>query len=363
MTEATLRYMGFRKHYATGTVWDAWVDGSVYYSWLSIASPLACTAEPANPDMGGSVNFSATGGVGNYYWLTTTGTPSSIANKNFSTTFNTTGRHSATVYGCPIPYNGPVAPNCESITCQVEVAEPEVEIEVTVDGTVVNDLGSAPGFGNANIGSTTSAKSVRVTNIGTVPVVFRAGSEGAPSAGTPRTLGGWQNQNFQVNATPDTPELNTLAPGSSVEYATVAFSPVSRGVKSGILAIQYDRLGADFLTKVNRVSFTGNGTEAPNVTFKFKKTDGTLVDTLTVASGGSVKLYWTVTPTDAICTASDGWSGSKTTGPEEQTISNLTATKTFTLTCVDKDDSSLQDTKSLTVNVQGSVPGGHIREL
>ncbi len=70
-----------------------------------------------------------------------------------------------------------------------------------------------------------------------------------------------------------------------------------------------------------------------------------------VASGGSSTLTWSSTNATA-CTASGGWSGAKATSGN-QTITNITATATYTLQCTGA-GGSIQ--RSATVSVQATPP-------
>ncbi|MEL7536652.1 MAG: hypothetical protein AAFM91_06240 [Pseudomonadota bacterium] len=78
-------------------------------------------------------------------------------------------------------------------------------------------------------------------------------------------------------------------------------------------------------------------------------------DTLSVATGGSVTLSWDSSDATA-CTASGAWLGARPTSGTED-ITNITAERTFTLTC---DGPGGSDVQSLTVSVQaaGSVSSG-----
>jgi hypothetical protein len=74
-------------------------------------------------------------------------------------------------------------------------------------------------------------------------------------------------------------------------------------------------------------------------------------DVTTVTSGGSVKLTWTSQNATA-CVASGGWSGNQNLN-DSATISSLTATATFTLTC---SGGGVTDAKSVYVTVTDPPP-------
>jgi len=85
---------------------------------------------------------------------------------------------------------------------------------------------------------------------------------------------------------------------------------------------------------------------APSVDLKVNGQDGLI----TVLSGSSITLSWTSANAN-YCTASGNWSGTKSISGSE-TISNITSTKIFTLTCYGPGGSAAD---SVTVNV--SAPG------
>jgi len=85
---------------------------------------------------------------------------------------------------------------------------------------------------------------------------------------------------------------------------------------------------------------------APSVDLKVNGQDGLI----TVLSGSSITLSWTSTNAN-YCTASGNWSGTKSISGIE-TISNVTSTRIFTLTCYGPGGSAAD---SVTVNV--SAPG------
>jgi hypothetical protein len=76
----------------------------------------------------------------------------------------------------------------------------------------------------------------------------------------------------------------------------------------------------------------------------------------TVSSGGSATLAWTATGTIASCSASGGWSGTKSaTGTES--VGPLSATTNYTLVCVSTDGTSATSTATVTVSGGGSSGG------
>ncbi|MDO8600019.1 MAG: hypothetical protein Q7R73_00150 [bacterium] len=87
---------------------------------------------------------------------------------------------------------------------------------------------------------------------------------------------------------------------------------------------------------------------APTVTLSANPTS--------IASGGSSTLSWTVSNASS-CTASDGWTGTKSAvaGTHTQSTGPLSATTGFTITCVNATGSA-QAEASATVTVQGNRP-------
>jgi hypothetical protein len=95
-------------------------------------------------------------------------------------------------------------------------------------------------------------------------------------------------------------------------------------------------------TPLQTWTFTKGGTSPPTVDIKANDSDGPI----TIPSGTSATLSWTSTDATS-CTASGGWSGGKATSGSEST-GNLTASKTYTLTCNGPGGSG---SDSVTVNV------------
>jgi hypothetical protein len=67
--------------------------------------------------------------------------------------------------------------------------------------------------------------------------------------------------------------------------------------------------------------------QAPTVDLKVNNSDGPI----TVPYGSSITLTWTSSNANS-CTASGGWSGSKSISGS-LTLSNLTSSRTYTLSC------------------------------
>ena len=87
------------------------------------------------------------------------------------------------------------------------------------------------------------------------------------------------------------------------------------------------------------------GTPAPTVSIAANPTS--------VSSGGSSTLTWSSTDATS-CTASGGWSGSKATSGT-QSLSNLTSTATYTLTCTGAGGTSSPASATVTVTAPGDT--------
>ena len=94
-TEATIRYLVFKKHI---TSWQGWVNGNGYFAWLNFYPQPTCSPTTQNANTGAPVSFTASGGTAPYNWTTTGGTPSSASNTaSFTTTYSTNGAKTATI--------------------------------------------------------------------------------------------------------------------------------------------------------------------------------------------------------------------------------------------------------------------------
>ena len=95
---------------------------------------------------------------------------------------------------------------------------------------------------------------------------------------------------------------------------------------------------------------------APDVDLKVNGGDGPIA----VSPGDGVTLSWTVSGgTATSCTASNDWSGNKSTSGGSQQVNNITSEKTFTLTCTGPGGTD-QDTVGVTLagsinNIECSV--------
>lgn len=79
------------------------------------------------------------------------------------------------------------------------------------------------------------------------------------------------------------------------------------------------------------------------------------VSSSTIASGSSTVVIWRTENNPLVCAASGDWTGNKSISGGAQTISNITANKTYTLTCT-KGAVTVSDTKTVTVNAAVVTP-------
>ncbi len=131
----------------------------------------------------------------------------------------------------------------------------------------------------------------------------------------------------------------TNVPGqSSNEKARIAFEkntglkpPTTSGATEGIDTTGGDTEGVQNIVVASSVP-TVSLTASPS----------------SVTSGGSSILTWTTTNSPTSCTASGDWTGSKTATGGTQSMSNLTTTKNYTITCTNSAGSG-NDTATVTV--------------
>lgn len=108
--------------------------------------------------------------------------------------------------------------------------------------------------------------------------------------------------------------------------------------------------GENILASVTNGSYTIQGPPppTPTVNIKANSSDGPIE----IDSGTAANLSWAATPEGAICSASGGWSGSKSLTGTEST-GNLTQAKIYTLTCANSAGSA---SDSVTVNIKNTTP-------
>ena len=130
---------------------------------------------------------------------------------------------------------------------------------------------------------------------------------------------------------------------ASVDFTFVPGSTLSNS--SGVAAS-----GNNILGSVTGGSFTISPPDSPLPTVNLMA-NGSSSD-ITINSGQSANLSW-VTTNSTSCTASGGWSGTKSTSGSESTGA-LTSSKTYTLACQNGNGDSAND--SIRINVRIPVP-------
>jgi hypothetical protein len=105
----------------------------------------------------------------------------------------------------------------------------------------------------------------------------------------------------------------------------------------------------DANSKAEATVYVTSPPSSPTVDIKANGSDGPI----TVSSGSSATLSWTSTQANA-CTASGGWSGSKSTSGT-QLIGPLTNAAAYTITCTGSGGSAVD---SVIINISGSGGGG-----
>jgi len=90
-------------------------------------------------------------------------------------------------------------------------------------------------------------------------------------------------------------------------------------------------------------TFTAGTPPPPTPTLTF------IANPATVASGDSSTLQWAASPEVVSCTASGNWSGSKSIPNGFETQSNITVSKSYTLTCVNSVGTPVTITKTISV--------------
>ena len=140
-------------------------------------------------------------------------------------------------------------------------------------------------------------------------------------------------------------------------------SKITQSFTSGTHTVKM--IGRESNVRLDRVIFTtdltciptGTGDNCtgtnppPTVDIKANGADGPI----SISSGTAATLSWASTDATS-CTASNDWSGTKATSGSEST-GNLTASKTYTLTCIGTGGSA---SDSVTVNVSASAKPGDI---
>jgi hypothetical protein len=178
---------------------------------------------------------------------------------------------------------------------------------------------------------------------------FRAGAQSSPVTGTgqPGYIPKWIPMGGTLSIQPNSANIQV---GQNATF-TVIYNPGSGPVDVTSLATWSPADTADCSTASNAVvTKVGNGVYSGvavgnacvqvsylslNSTASISVTNAVTV-TLTaspVTSGGSTTLTWSTTGNPTSCTASGGWSGSKSTSGGSQTINNLTSSTSFTLIC------------------------------
>lgn len=130
---------------------------------------------------------------------------------------------------------------------------------------------------------------------------------------------------------------------ASVDFTFVPGSTLSNS--SGVAAS-----GNNILGSVTGGSFTISPPDSPLPTVNLMA-NGSSSD-ITINSGQSANLSW-VTTNSTSCTASGGWSGTKSTSGSESTGA-LTSSKTYTLAC--QNSAGTRVTDSVAVNIRNAVP-------
>lgn len=425
MERATLRFIGFKKHFATGSgadQWDDWVNAAAYYSWIRFAVPLSCTITSPSPAptsvaAGTPLTLTAAGGYSDqtYRWsssntadvfspvtgTTTTLTPQAgsptIKVMNSTHYLDVDGNGTVTMSDrdlvvnylnggrTPVPATGRLgqnqtnpldvngdgnvfpsdvvlfnATNTANYIIPVAVCGPNVtitqplpQIKVMV-GTAEHNSSTPIDFGNQEKNSTTT-RTVTVTNVGdpnSTLVVDNSGTSISPAGA------------FSL---PTALSIPALAQGQSATFS-VSFTPLSVGPVSSNLRIASNDLNATRGSGTLTIGLRGAGIESPAVTLKFKKTDGTLVDSLVIAKDTNVTLHTEVTPADSICTATNtgsnvNWTGTKPSGVVDSNVGAVGVTTTFALNCHNPANPALSTQRSITATVQDSTSGTNIRDL
>lgn len=195
------------------------------------------------------------------------------------------------------------------------------------NGNAVTSISSGSFYGNVLTNSVSGGK-IRYSEM--VPLGNTTGKTGAGKLASfyfKATNAGNTNVNIINNLPNPTLDIN--------------FSQISNHLDSG------NTTPANILSAVVNASYTiGTPQPAPTVDIKADGSNGPI----TKNQGGSTTLSWTSTNATS-CSASGGWSGSKSTSGS-QTLSNLTASKVYTLACSGAGGSTLD---SVTINV--TIPG------
>ncbi len=322
---------------------------------------VTLTASPTSVGAGGSSNLT---------WTTSGNISSCTASGGWSGTKSTAGGSqstgsisSATTY--TITCTGPGGTSSDSVTVSI-TAGPVVTLTAspstvasggsstltwTVSGSVTSC--TASGSSSWSGSKSTSGGSQTISGI-TTDLTFTlscTGPGGTTVQSTSVTV--ISAPTVSLTATPS----SISSGGSSTLTWTVSGSVTSCTASGGWSGSKSTSGGSQSTGSISSattysISCTGpGGTSNSSVTINI--TSGPVV-TLTaspssVSSGGSSTLTWTVSGSVTSCTASGGWSGSKSTSGGSQDITSIPSTTTFTLSCTGPGGTTVQST---TVNVQ-----------
>ncbi len=283
---------------------------------VTIVGPLAPTVSIKANDQTGSVSVPYNTGA-TITWTSTNATQCGMSPNIGNSTSNTTGVSTGNL----------TSSQTYSITCNNGAGD-SVSSSVTVNpGAVPNTAPVAPTITGASTGTTGINYSFTLTSTDSESDQIRYGID-------------W---NMDGVADVWLPANNAYVPSGTSQTITQSWS--TTGTKTfQVLAQDAPGLNSGWTTHSITISSIVT-VLSPAVTINASPSSG--------ASPLTTTLSWNVTNNPDSCTASNGWSGAKsTTGG--QTISGITTTTTYTLTCT---NSAGSNTSSITVTptAQGSL--------
>lgn len=160
----------------------------------------------------------------------------------------------------------------------------------------------------------------------------------------------WAQADYIIRTTLDNTDHSVRRPTTSYTYNNV---PADRSYTGTIDYKDYDNFGNRH-TAYSIGGTTGPCTIScpvpePTVDIKANGSNGPI----TISYNSAANLTWSTTNSPTSCSASNGWSGSKSVSGGSQSTGNLTSSRTYTINC---SNSGGSDSDSVTVNVGPAPP-------